>query len=176
MAQSAKQERWAREGRGSGGFTALEVLLATSILAIISLSVSSALMAGRAQASNAQNTIYASLLAQELMEEIMRLPYADPSGSTFLGPSGSETSRQLYDNRGDYYLYTDGAGTTLPKITDLAGNVYPTPYQNFTRTVNMTQTTYSPPGWGRSVTGLLVTIRVTRGSQTCATVEQFVTP
>lgn len=176
MAQGAKRNDGALRGTRSGGFTAFEVLLATSILAIISLAVSSALMAGRAQASNAQNTVYASLLAQELMEEIMRLPYTDPNGQNYLGPGPGETTRQSYDNRGDYSGYTDGAGTTIPTITDLAGNAYPGAYQSFARTVTMTPTSYNPPGWGRSVAGLLVSVKVTRENQTCATVEQFATP
>jgi prepilin-type N-terminal cleavage/methylation domain-containing protein len=158
------------------GFTAFEVLMATAILAFISISVSSALMAGRQQTTNAQNTIYASFLAQELMEEITRLPYTDPTGSTTLGPDSGETSRTLYNCQNDYSGYTDGYGTSSSSITDLAGNAYPTAYQNFKRTVTMSATSYSPTGWNRTVSGLMVTVTVTRDNAAYATLEQFVMP
>jgi hypothetical protein len=157
-------------------FTAFEVLLATAILAFISIAVSNAMMAGRQQTSNAQYTMYASLLGQELMEEIVRLPFNDPSGFNNPGPDSGETSRAQYNAQDDYSGYTDGAGTSKANITDLAGNAYGTPYQTFTRAVTMTAANYTPTGWGRTVNGWLVTVTVSRGGQTYATIEQFVMP
>ena len=158
------------------GFTAFEVLLATAVLAFISIAVSSAMMAGRQETSNAQYTMYASFLGQELMEEILRLPYNDPSGTNTLGPANGQSTRQQFTSQGNYSGYTDGAGTSTATIADLAGTTYPTQYQVFTRTVTMTPTSYSPSGWGRTISGLLVTVTVSKNGQTITTIDQFVMP
>ena len=102
-------------------FTAFEVLLATAILAFISIAVSSAVMAGRQQTSNAQYAMYGSVLAQELMEEILRLPYNDPSGVNTIGPDSGETSRTQYNAQDDYSGYTDGYGTSTATIAPRPG-------------------------------------------------------
>ena len=87
----------------------------------------------------------------------MRLPFNDPNGYTTMGPDGSET-RPTFDNVDDYSGYTDGPGT----ITDIAGNAYPSTYTGFTRTVTMTAVSTSPSGWNKTLTGLLITISVTK--------------
>jgi MSHA pilin protein MshD len=142
---------------GGGGFTAIEALVAATILAILTAAVSGALMAGRAQSKLARDTLSASFLAQSLMDEIMRLPFNDPKGYTTMGPDGGET-RATFDNVDDYCGYTDGPGA----ITDLAGNAYPDAYAGFVRTVSMTAVSTSPAGWNRTLTGLLVTVSVTK--------------
>jgi hypothetical protein len=157
-----------------GGFTAFEVLLATAILAFVSISVSSALWAGRQQTAAARYTVYGSFLAQQLMEEITRLQLA--SSGVVLGPESGETSRSLYDGPDDYAGYTDGVGTSTPTVTDLAGNAYPSEYQVFTRTVTMTATSYTPTNWGRTINGYLVTVTVSKDGVTYAKLEQFICP
>src|SRR6476646_6117277 len=115
--------------RRARGFTAIEALFATVLLAVLTAAVSGALMAGRQQSKLARDTLSASFLAQSLMDEIMRLPFTDPAGYTTMGPDGSET-RTTFDNIDDYSGYTDGPGNvadqagTLHPITDLAGNAY----------------------------------------------------
>jgi MSHA pilin protein MshD len=146
-----------RTMRARPGFTAIEALVAATILAILTASVSGALLAGRAQSKLARDTLSASFLAQSLMDEIMRLPFNDPLGYTTMGPDGGET-RPTFDNIDDYYGYTDGPGT----ITDIAGNAYPDAYGGFVRTVSMTAVSTSPTGWNRTLTGLLVTVSVSK--------------
>jgi hypothetical protein len=87
----------------------------------------------------------------------MRLPYDDPGGSTTMGPDPGET-RTTFDNIDDYCGYTDGPGT----ITDIANNPYPDAYAGFVRTVSMTAVSTSPTGWNRTLTGLLVTVSVSK--------------
>ena len=140
------------------GFTAIEALFATVLLAILTAAVSGALMAGRQQSKLARDTLAASFLAQSLMDEIIRLPFSDPSGYTAMGPDTGETSRSLYNNVDDYSGYTDGPNG----ITDIAGNTYSSTYQVFTRSVSMTAVSTSPAGWNRTLTGLLVTVTVSR--------------
>lgn len=162
--------------RRRAGSMALEVLLATAILAIISLTVSNALMAGRQQTSYAQDSMYASFLAQALLEELQRLPYSDPNGYNVLGPDPGQSTRNTFNNQDDYSGWTDGVGTGYPTIVDLAGNAYPTPYQGFTRTVTMTPQAVSPSGWNRTINGLMTTIVVTKNGRVCARLEQLLTP
>lgn len=159
------QNRRTLHAPAAGGFTAIEALVAATILAILTAAVSGALAAGRAQSQLARDTLSASFLAQSLMDEIMRLPFDDPAGYSSMGPEGGET-RSTFDNVDDYSGYADGpgnvpdAGQTLHPITDLAGNPYPDTYQGFVRTVTMTAVATSPTGWSRTLTGLLVTVSV----------------
>jgi type II secretory pathway pseudopilin PulG len=136
----------------------VEALVAAAILSILTAAVSSALMAGRAQSKLARDTLNASFLAQSLMDEINRLPFTDPQGYTTIGPDSGETTRSTFDNIDDYHNYTDGPAG----ITDLAGNAYPDVYQTFTRTVTMTAVSMTPSGWGRTMSGLLITVTVWR--------------
>ena len=140
------------------GFTAIEALFATVLLAILTAAVSGALMAGRQQSKTARDTLSASFLARALMDEITRLPFSDPSGYTSMGPDQNETSRSLYNNVDDYSGYTDGPNT----LADIAGQTYSSTYQVFTRTVTMSAVSTSPSGWNRTLTGLLVTVSITR--------------
>ena len=151
------------------GFTAFEALVAATILAIITASVSGALMAGRQQSRNAQDTVYASMLARALMEEITRLPIADPNGYTAFGPDPGDTSRSLYDNVDDYHLYTDGPNN----IADLAGNLYPATYQPFVRSVTVTAVAMTPSGWSRTINGMLITVTVSRNGVTLVTLQRY---
>ena len=158
-----------RRARTPRAFTAFEALLAAAILAIITAAVSGAIMAGRQQSRNAQDTVYASFLARALMEEICRLPITDPLGYTTFGPDPGETSRKLYDNIDDYHGYTDGPNN----IADLAGNNYSSEYQPFVRTVTVTATSTTPTGWGRTINGLTITVTVTRDSKTLVTLQRY---
>ncbi|MEI8196933.1 MAG: type II secretion system protein [Phycisphaerae bacterium] len=160
--------RWPRRG----GFTALETLLAAGILAIVAAAVSGALSAGRMQSRNAQDTVHASMLARALMDEIIRLPYTDPHGYTSLGPDPGENNRTQYDNIKDYHGYTDGPSN----VNDPAGNVYPSELQGYTRSVVMTPTSLSPPGWPMGPTGLLITVTVQKNGTTLATLQRMAVP
>ena len=145
-------------GRNSirrGGFTALEALIAAAILAFLTATVSGALMAGRAQSRMARDMVAASMLGQSLMEEVMRLPVKDPQGALTIGPEAGEV-RSTFNAVDDYHGYSDG----LTTITDLAGNGYPAAYQGFVRQVSVSPTTYTPSGWGLTVSAMLVTVTV----------------
>src|SRR3954468_21734708 len=101
--------RATQSNHGGRGFTAVEALIAATILAILTAAVSGALMAGRAQSKLARDTLSASFLAQSMMDEIMRLPFTDPNGYTTIGPDAGET-RTTFNNVDDYSSYTDGPG------------------------------------------------------------------
>lgn len=155
--------------RSPRAFTAFEALIAATILALITASVSGALMAGRQQSRNAEDTVYASMLARTLMEEVMRLPVTDPQGYTTFGPDPGETSRSLYDNVDDYHGFTDGPNN----IADLAGNVYSSEYQPFVRSVTVAAVSTNPTGWNRTINGLLVTVTVSRNGAALVTLQRY---
>jgi len=139
------------------GFTAIEALFAAVLLAVLTAAVSGALMAGRQQSKLARDTLSASFLAQALMDEIMRLPFDDPTGDKTVALQVGGT-RLSANNIGDYSGYADGPSN----ITDIASNIYPDTYQGFTRTVTTTAVSTSPSGWNKTLNGLLVTVSVSR--------------
>ena len=148
------------------GFTAFEALLASAILAFMTATVTGALMAGRMQSKLARDTLYASMLGHALMDEAMRLPTVDPRGYTTLGPDPGEAripgaGQTAFDSVKDYSGYADGPNG----VTDIAGNAYPTIYQNYSRSVTITTVSYTPTGWGRTIAGMLVTVTVSRDGQ-----------
>jgi type II secretory pathway pseudopilin PulG len=154
------------------GFTAFEALLACAILAFLTAAVSGALAAGRAQSKLARDTMYASMLANSLMDEVMRMPVADPEhlqGYTIIGPDPGEI-RSTYNCVKDYNNYTDGPNT----IADIAGNLYPSVYQVFVRkvTVEVPSTPYAPAGWGTTVPGLVVTVSVSRDGRELISIKR----
>ena len=154
----------------SRAFTAFEALIAATILAFLTAAVSGALMAGRQQSKLARDTLYSSMLAKAMMDEIMRLPTADPHGSVTMGPDAGETRNGStpFNCVKDYNGYTDGPNN----ITDLASNAYPAAYQYYVRNVTVAPVTYTPTGWGQSLNGLLVTVAVSRDGQTIVTQQR----
>ncbi|HUO09732.1 MAG TPA: hypothetical protein VM008_15600 [Phycisphaerae bacterium] len=157
-------------GRGSRAFTAFEALIAATILAFLTAAVSGALMAGRQQSKLGRDTLYASMLAKAMMDEIMRLPATDPHGSVTMGHDAGETRTGTtpFNCVKDYNGYTDGPNN----ITDLASNAYPAVYQYYVRSVTVVPVTYAPTGWGQSISGLLVTVTVSRDGQALVTLQR----
>jgi hypothetical protein len=92
------------------GFTLAEALLAATVLAmtVVALTVPFS-AAARNDYQNGRYTL-ACCLAQELMEEVIALPFRDPDGATAPGPESGETSRSLFDNIDDYDGYAEAAG------------------------------------------------------------------
>ena len=171
-------------------FTAVEALIAAAILAFLTAAVSGALMAGRQQSKLARDTVYASMLGRALMDEIMRLPTADPNNSVTMGPDSGEvripalgSGNTQFNCVKDYDGYTDGPGNVpnaqgvLHPITQIAQTAdsavaYPSVYQSFTRTVSVQSVSYTPAGWGQTVTGLLVTVSVTSNGEPLITLQR----
>ncbi|HKQ50612.1 MAG TPA: type II secretion system protein [Phycisphaerae bacterium] len=97
---------WSRGPRG--GFTLVEALLATTVLAIVSASAALPFVAGVHQANEAARLEQAVALGQALMEEILTRPVLDPTGrGATLGPESGETTRNLFDNIDDFHGYSE---------------------------------------------------------------------
>lgn len=97
--------------RGWQGFTLIESLLASAILV---MTITAVTMPFTAAARNAQADARRTVavdLAQEIMEEMLSQPFADPDGTSVLGPEIGESARADFDNIDDYHGYTEPAGT-----------------------------------------------------------------
>lgn len=100
------QTCWSRGPRG--GFTLVEALLATTVLAIVSASAALPFVAGVHQANEASRLEQAVALGQAMMEEILTRPVLDPTGrGATPGPESGETARNLFDNIDDFHGYTE---------------------------------------------------------------------
>ena len=91
-------------------FTLMESLFATSILALAAAALAVPLLAGAKQRAHIAEKARAQFLAQQLMEEILSLPFDDPDGQSSPGPEPGETSRSLFDNIDDYHGLQEPAG------------------------------------------------------------------
>lgn len=158
------------------GFTLVEVLAAAAILSFVVVVITHTVSAGQVQTYDALHQERALLLAEGLMDEILRLPYTDPSDASITpGPEASETTRAAYDNMDDYHGYP--ALTSIEQSTsirDLHGVLYPATYQGFTRTVTCQYTSQTVADLGGTIDGLLITVNVLDANNRLWTLTRFV--
>lgn len=150
-----------RSYRRSAGFTLLEVLVASSILAFATLGLVQAVSAGQAQTIDSLRRARATALADAMLEEVLSKPYADPQGELTLGPDTGESDRDDFDNLDDYHGFSESAGA----IADHAGTLYPTPYQRYERAITVQAETVTIAALGGDHTGLRVTVTVTEPAE-----------
>ena len=90
------------------GFTLAEGLVAAVVLAVAVGGIIAPMSASYQQTQTVQQTSIAISMAQQLMDEILSKPFADPSDlSTTLGPEADEPNRAAFDNIDDYHGYHD---------------------------------------------------------------------
>ncbi len=142
------------------GMTVVESMIAVMILSMTTLAVTYAVVAGHAHVANGEDNIRATHLCQDLMEEVLSLPYNDPQGATGMGPDSGETGRSLYDNIDDYHGHSESAGN----LTDPLGQSYPSGYAGFTRSATVATTTRVFPGLA-TLDGVNITVTVQSGGQ-----------
>lgn len=159
-----RQPRVIRCGSGSQrGLAVVEGLLALAVLQVAVLAVTFAIVAGQRRLQSANAAMRGIDLAEQLMEAIIALPYADPDGPSGLGPDPGEADRAEFDNADDYHGYTDS--TTDP--LDPAGRA-------LTRTVTCSLVSENVPDLGVSFGGLSVTITVDDGHALNWSVTRFI--
>lgn len=152
---------------GQRGFTLMETLIASTVLAVCVLAISQLIVAGQMQTYAALHQDRALSLAEAIIEEMVALPYHDPEGGVDLGPDAGESSRADFDNLDDYHGYQETAG----HVVDIAGESYGLRFARFSRQVTCADTTL--PVGEVDVPGLLVTVTVRDGAQTW-TVTRFI--
>jgi type II secretory pathway pseudopilin PulG len=87
------------------GFTLVEAMLAAVILSMTVCCVLAPFVAGAQNDQDNAKAVLASALAQELMEDILTMPFADPQTPDALtpGPDAGETADpRTFDNVDDY--------------------------------------------------------------------------
>lgn len=151
------------------GFTLIEALIASAVLAFIVAALTQAIVAGQMQSADAIENLRGLTLAETLMEEILSKPYSDPEGASVIGPEAGETARALYDNADDYHNFTQTAGT----VSDAAGVLYASAYQRYSRSVTCTYTTATLTTPEAAIAGLSITVTVTSANGKSWSVTRF---
>lgn len=159
MGNDAPKVRFRRPG---GGFTLLEVMIASGILSFATLGLVQAVSSGQSQTLDALRRARGTALADAMLEEVLARPYADPQGDTGFGPDTGEAARAAYDNLDDYHGYTEAAGS----IADAAAGAYPTAYQRYSRSVTVVAETIDLPTLGGARAGVRITVTVTEAADT----------
>ncbi len=104
------------------GFTLVEALLASVILAMAITAVTAPFTAAaRNERADGRRTV-AVCLANEIMEEIISKPFDDPDGKSAVGPESGESTRSEFDNIDDYHRYEEKAGAIVDGTGTLAGD------------------------------------------------------
>ncbi len=151
-----------QSSRQPGGFTMLEVLIASSILSFAVLAVVQAVSVAQNQTYEALHNQRATSLIEAFLEEATSKPYLDPQGTTTTGPDSGENTRSAYDNIDDYHNFTlDGLKTTPDTLSDVAGNAYPASYQKFTLNITAVYTSVAITALNTTITGITVTVTAT---------------
>ena len=106
--------------RGQHGFTLIESLLASVVLAA---TIGAVTLPFTSAAKNQQIEARMSLavcMAEELMEEVLAQDFLDdnPVYARNVGPDPGESARGAFDNVDDYDGYFEGAG----EVADIEGN------------------------------------------------------
>lgn len=162
--------RGGRLGVRDAGLSLVEAMMALAVLSVAVLAVNYAVVAGQVHARAGDESMRAMDLAQDLMEEILALPYQDPDGTSALGPEGSESNRQSFDNSDDFHGYTEAAGS----IADFSGNLYGAEVQSFSRSVSITSASEFVSAFSTAIAGLSVTVTVSDSDGRTSTITRFV--
>jgi len=88
--------------RGQRGFTLIESLIATVVLAAAVVGIAGTLASTYQQQKDQVSASEATQLARQLMEEISAKPFVAPAGSNIAGWSAGNKNRATYDEIADY--------------------------------------------------------------------------
>jgi hypothetical protein len=111
--------------RPHSGLTLMEVVASTMIAGFMTVAALNSLGAATRSATSTGNRAIAVGLADDLMSEILPLPYTDPDGTTTFGPDAGESSgpRSAFDDVDDFNGWNQSPpknrdGVTIPDRTD----------------------------------------------------------
>lgn len=152
-----------------GGFTLIEVLAASVVLAMSVLAVTQAILAGQSQTYDSLKQSRALELAECVLEEAIALGYPDTDVDATIGPEDGELSPADFDNAADYHGYSQSAG----ELSDPSGALLPTSYQGFDYAIEVTQTTVDVAMLGGQRSGLTVQVIVTEPGGRTWTIDRF---
>lgn len=138
-----------RRSAGARAFTLIEALIATGILSMSVLALSSAVAAGQKSSIEGQKMVLASMAVSDLMSELMTVSYG-----------------QIKSH--------DGRTETPGQMRTLDGGFYPNTYWMIGRVVSATDQTVTEPGLGVTIRGVKVVVSATDGKRTLLSAEAFV--
>lgn len=139
-----------RTGAGVGrGFTLLESLVATTLIGIIVIAVISSVTAAQQVAFEGQKLILSSMAADDLMLEIITLPYEE-------------------------IVLRDGLTQAPGAMVSLDGQAYPDTFWAIGRSVTVEQHTITDASLGVKIEGLRITVTAQDEFRALATLETFV--
>jgi len=113
--------------RGQRGFTLIESLIATVVLAAAVVGIAGTLASTYQQQKDQVSASEATQLARQLMEEISAKPFVAPAGSNIAGWSAGNKNRATYDEIADYDRFADDSTAikTLAGDTQSVGSMGP---------------------------------------------------
>jgi hypothetical protein len=139
-----------RFGRAAApAFTLLEALIAMGVLGVVVLAVVSSVNTAHALSYEGQQRILAAMAADDLMLELMTLPY-------------NELSER------------DGMTQPPGEMVTLDGQSYPKTFGAIGRSVSVTETELTEPGLHATLRGLRVVVTVFAETGVLAELETFV--
>lgn len=157
--------------RDARGFTLAEAMLAAVILTLAVTAMTMPFTAAAANEAVETRRTLASALAQELMEEILTKPFADPQGGMGVGPEVGESPRGGFDNVDDYGGYSEPAG----EIVGATGQVVSDPVsQEFSRDTEAVYVYVSGQDTNDPPTFIRVTVTVKYRDSTVARLTRLV--
>ena len=148
------------------GFSLVEIVVSILIVGVLMVAALSTVGATLRRQSDTADRVRAQQLASDLMQEILRQAYQDPSGTPVFGPEAGESTgtRLRFDDVDDY------AGWTESPPADKSGAPY-AGFSGWTRNVNVQ---WADPvtlaATAATNTGLkLITVTVVRQGRTLTT-------
>jgi prepilin-type N-terminal cleavage/methylation domain-containing protein len=136
--------------------TLVECMVATAILAGVSLAASLTLTTGAQHVAYADRASRSARLGRDLMQEIRSKAYDDPNQTPLFGPESGEKTRSDFDDVDDFHGWKQDVGSQ----TTATGELYDAEDQRFSRSVTVTDVSQSVSDLGVSVPGRLVTVVV----------------
>lgn len=152
------------------GASLTENMIAIAVLGLSVVGVTEAVVSVQMHLEDATVSSRATILAEDLLERVVALPYDDPTGEVTIGPEAGENDWTAFDNIDDYDAYTEEAGSLI----DASGRDLDGDYDGFTRSVDVTASSVTVAALGGSIGGLTVTVTVQDPRQSTWTLTHFI--
>jgi prepilin-type N-terminal cleavage/methylation domain-containing protein len=155
------------------GFTLVEALLASTILAIVASAALLPFAAGMQQVNAAAELEQATALGEALMEEVLARPFFEPDQvAPTPGPDASETNRLEYKSVDDFSGFSESSGD----LRNFEDNTITDPaVAGFWRTVSIQYVTFPNQDPSDVNSFMHVQVKVYRETALLVTLDRIVT-
>jgi hypothetical protein len=176
---SPLSKQLARQQTRQRGLSVVETLIAMAVLGLVVSAITESVVTGQMHMHAGLHAQRANMLLQDLMEQVVALPYDDPNDDdtvSAIGPEPSELDVLDFDNADDYHGYSESVADSV----DPSGAAYPDEFNTFSRSVDAAYDDLTVTGLTGTVPGLTVTVTVqdARGQTWSATryITETITP